>query len=30
MVTAELVNYIKGQLSQGKAQEEVRATLLSQ
>ncbi len=30
MVTPELLNYITGQLSQGKAQEEIKATLLAQ
>lgn len=30
MVTTELLNYIKSQFSQGKSQEEVKSTLLSQ
>lgn len=30
MVTAELINYIKGQLSQGNDQEEIKSTLQSQ
>ena len=30
MVTVELINYIRGQLSQGKAKEEIKANLLSQ